>query len=177
MPAADRVYNVLFLCTGNSARSILGEVLLNQLGRGHFRAYSAGSTPRGAVHPMALATLSEAGLPTDGLRSKSWDEFGGADAPQMDFIFTVCDNAAGETCPIWPGHPMTAHWGLEDPAEVTGPEFKQRAAFEDTLRFLRNRITAFVNLPLASIDRMALSAKLKDIGAMDGTTRQSSNVA
>lgn len=170
MPAVDRVYNVLFLCTGNSARSVLGEVLLNALGKGRFRAFSAGSTPKGQIHPMTLAILAEAGLSTEGLRSKSWDEFAAPGAPQLDFVFTVCDNAAGETCPIWPGQPMSAHWGIEDPAAVSGPEFKQRAAFADALRFMRNRVTAFANLPLESIDRLSLSSKLRDIGAMDGAT-------
>lgn len=174
---SDRVYNVLFLCTGNSARSILGEAILNYVGQGRFNAYSAGSTPKGAVHPMTLETLTKVGIPTDGLRSKAWDEFAVPGAPIMDFVFTVCDNAAGETCPIWPGQPMTAHWGIEDPAAVQAPEFKQRAAFEDALRFLRNRIGAFINLPLASIDRMALNSKLEGIGGMDGTTTKSSNVA
>lgn len=173
----DRVYNVLFLCTGNSARSILGEAILNHVGQGRFRAYSAGSTPKGAVHPMTLEALSKVGITTAGLRSKAWDEFAVPGAPKMDFIFTVCDNAAGETCPIWPGQPMTAHWGIEDPAAVDGPEFKQRAAFEDALRYLRNRIGAFINLPLTSIDRMALNSKLEGIGAMDGTTTKSSPVA
>jgi arsenate reductase (thioredoxin) len=177
MSAADRVYNVLFLCTGNSARSVLGEALLNHIGRGQFRGYSAGSTPKGDVHPMTLKTLEEAGLPTDGLRSKSWDEFALPGAPQMDFVFTVCDNAAGESCPIWPGHPMKAHWGIEDPAAVEGPEFKQRQAFEDALRFMRNRITAFINLPLASIDRMALGSQLRNIGAMDGSTDKAAGAA
>ena len=174
---SDRVYNVLFLCTGNSARSILGEALLNHVGQGRFRGFSAGSTPKGAVHPMSLEVLEKAGISTEGLRSKAWDEFALPGAPQMDFIFTVCDNAAGEACPVWPGHPMTAHWGLEDPAAVSGPEFKQRAAFEDTLRFLRNRIAAFVNLPLASLDRLALNTKLAGIGAMDGATAKSSSPA
>ena len=174
---SDRVYNVLFLCTGNSARSILGEAILNHVGQGRFRAFSAGSTPRGAVHPMTLETMNKVGIPTDGLRSKAWDEFAVEGAPKMDFIFTVCDNAAGEMCPIWPGQPMTAHWGIEDPAAVEGPEFKQRAAFEDALRYLRNRIGAFINLPLASIDRMALNSKLEGIGSMDGITTKSSNVA
>lgn len=176
MPA-DRVYNVLFLCTGNSARSILGEALLNRLGEGRFRAFSAGSTPKGQVHPMSLAVLREAGIPTEGLRSKAWDEFAAPGAPEMDFVFTVCDNAAGEACPIWPGQPMSAHWGIEDPAAVAGPEFAQRAAFEDALRFLRNRITAFINLPIASIDRLALGSKLRDIGAMDGSTGAKPEVA
>lgn len=177
MPAADRVYNVLFLCTGNSARSVLAEAVLNQAGNGRFQAFSAGSMPKGQINPMTLKILQEAGLPTDGLRSKSWDEFAGLDAPKMDFVFTVCDSAAGETCPIWPGTPMTAHWGIEDPAAVTGPEFKQRQAFEDALRFMRNRITAFINLPLESIDRMALGSKLRGIGAMDGSTSKASGAA
>ena len=173
----DRVFNVLFLCTGNSARSILGEALLNHVGQGRFRGYSAGSTPKGAVHPRTLETLAKAGISIEGLRSKPWDEFAVPAAPKMDFIFTVCDNAAGETCPIWPGQPLTAHWGIEDPAAVNGPEFKQRAAFEDALRFLRNRIGEFVILPLASIDRMALNSRLEAIGAMVGTTTKSSHVA
>ncbi|SFZ86725.1 arsenate reductase [Devosia enhydra] len=170
--SADRVYSVLFLCTGNSARSILGEALLNHVGAGQFQAYSAGSAPKGQVHPMALEVLSRAGISTNGLRSKSWEEFAVPGAPKMDFVFTVCDNAAGEACPIWPGQPMTAHWGIEDPAAVTGPEFQQRAAFEEAMGFMRNRIAAFVNLPLASIDRMALSSRLRGIGAMDGATNR-----
>ncbi|MBN9317868.1 MAG: arsenate reductase ArsC [Devosia sp.] len=176
MPA-DRVYNVLFLCTGNSARSILGEALLNHLGAGRFQAFSAGSTPKGQIHSMSLKILSDAGVSVDGLRSKSWEEFAGPDAPKMDFVFTVCDNAAGEVCPIWPGQPMTAHWGIEDPAAVDGPEFKQRAAFEDALRFMRNRITAFISLPLETIDNMALGSKLRGIGAMDGSTTKASGAA
>lgn len=174
---SDRTYNVLFLCTGNSARSILGEALMNHVGEGRFHAYSAGSTPKGQVHPMTLETLKKAGIPTAGLRSKAWDEFAIADAPRMDFVFTVCDNAAGEVCPIWPGQPMTAHWGIEDPAAVDGPEFKRQAAFEDALRFLRNRVAAFMSLPLASIDRMALSSKLRGIGAMEGTTSKTEGAA
>jgi arsenate reductase len=173
----DRVYNVLFLCTGNSARSILGEAVLNHVGQGRFKAFSAGSTPKGEVHPMTLETLRGVGISTDGLRSKPWDEFAVSGAPKMDFVFTVCDNAAGETCPIWPGQPMTAHWGIEDPAAVLGPDFKRQAAFDDAMRFLRNRISAFVNLPLASIDRMALTSKLQGIGAMDGASSKSSSVA
>ncbi len=175
MPADT--YNVLFLCTGNSARSILGEALLNHLGGGRLRGFSAGSQPKGTVHPMALAVLAEAGIPTDGLRSKSWDEFAGPAAQPMNFVFTVCDNAAGETCPIWPGRPMTAHWGIEDPAAVDGPEFRRRAAFEDAYRFMRNRVEAFVNLPLASIDQMALASRLKGIGAMSGSTLRAPQVA
>jgi arsenate reductase len=173
----DRVYNVLFLCTGNSARSILGEALLNHLGGGRFRGYSAGSHPKGAVHPMSLSVLEDSGIGTAGLRSKSWDEFAGPDAPKMDFVFTVCDNAAGEACPFWPGQPMTAHWGIEDPAAVNGPDFRQRAAFEEAMRFMRNRVTAFINLPIESIDRMTLTSKLRGIGAMSGSTRHAPQVA
>jgi arsenate reductase len=174
---ADRVYNVLFLCTGNSARSVLGEVLLNSAGAGRFRGFSAGSHPKGQVHPMTLQVLAEAGLPTDGLRSKSWDEFAVPGAPVMDFVFTVCDSAAGEACPLWPGQPISAHWGIEDPAAVTGPEFKQRQAFEDALGFMRNRVEAFVSLPLGSIDRMTLTRKLQGIGAMSGSTAHAPQVA
>ena len=172
MPA-DRAYNVLFLCTGNSARSILGEALLNHVGAGRFRAFSAGSTPKGQVHPMSLEVLADAGISIEGLRSKSWEEFAGPDAPTMDFVFTVCDSAAGEACPIWPGQPTTAHWGIEDPAAVVGPEYRQRAAFEDALRFMRNRIAAFASLPLETIDTIALGSKLRGIGAMDGGTTAS----
>jgi arsenate reductase len=168
--AADRVYNVLFLCTGNSARSIIGEALLNHLGDSRFRGFSAGSHPKGAVNPMALQVLDEAGIATDGLRSKSWEEFAATGAPPMDFVFTVCDNAAGEACPIWPGHPMTAHWGIEDPAAVQRPEPHRKAAFENALRFMRDRIAAFVSLPLDEIDRMSLQSRLHGIGRMDGDT-------
>ena len=177
MPVADRTYNVLFLCTGNSARSILGEAVLNHVGEGRFRAFSAGSYPKGQVHPMALSTLAEAGIPTDGLRSKSWDEFAVPGAPKMDFVFTVCDNAAGEACPLWPGQPVTAHWGIEDPAAVDGPEFKQRAAFEEAFHFMRNRIAAFISLPLDSIDAMTLANKLRGIGALDGATTKAGDAA
>lgn len=173
----DRVYNVLFLCTGNSARSILAEAVMNHVGQGRFEAYSAGSNPRGDVHPMTLEALRKVGISTEGLRSKAWDEFAVPGAPRMDFVFTVCDNAAGEVCPVWPGQPMTAHWGIEDPAAVEGPAFKQQAAFEDALRFMRNRIAAFMSLPLTSIDRMSLTSKLQGIGAMDGTTRKDGEVA
>lgn len=176
MPA-DRVYNVLFLCTGNSARSILGEALLNHLAGDRFRGFSAGSRPKGAVNPMALTVLAEAGIPIEGLRSKPWDEFAVAGAPVMDFVFTACDSAAGEACPVWPGQPMTAHWGIEDPAEVTGADYVRRAAFENALRFLRNRITAFTSLPLASIDRLALQGRLRAIGAMDGASASRPQVA
>jgi len=159
---ADRPYNVLFLCTGNSARSILAEALLNRDGEGRFHAYSAGSFPKGEVHPMALQVLNDLGFATGGMRSKSWDEFGAPEAPPIDFIFTVCDSAAGEICPIWPGHPMTAHWGIEDPAAVEGPG--QREAFTMALRYLQNRISLFLSLPLESIDRMTLQTRLSEIG-------------
>ncbi len=176
MPA-DRTYNVLFLCTGNSARSILGEAVLNHLGDGTFHAYSAGSHPMGQVHPMSLEVLKDAGIPTEGLRSKSWDEFAVEGGPQMDFVFTVCDDAAGETCPFWSGHPMTAHWGIEDPAKVQGNDIQVRAAFEDALRFMTNRVKAFTALPLASIDKMSLQTKLRGIGEMDGSTKNAPRVA
>ena len=164
----DRIYNVLFLCTGNSARSILAESILNKDGAGRFRAYSAGSIPKGAVHPMAIEVLASLGFPTDGLRSKSWDEFAISSAPQLDFIFTVCDNAAGETCPIWPGQPMTAHWGIEDPASIDGGG--QRDAFVTALRYLRNRIDLFLELPIAALDAMTLQARLRDIGTTAGAS-------
>ncbi len=173
----SKTYNVLFLCTGNTARSIMAEALLNHLGTGRFRAYSAGSFPKGRVHPLSLEQLAAAGVSAVGLRSKSWDEFAAPGAPELDFVFTVCDNAADEVCPIWPGQPMTAHWGIEDPAAVEGPEFKQRAAFEDALRFMRNRIAAFTSLPLETIDRMALGSKLRGIGAMDGSTTKAGGTA
>jgi arsenate reductase len=163
----SRVYNVLFLCTGNSARSILAEALLNRDGAGRFRAFSAGSFPKGRVHPMALDLLESLGFPTVGMRSKSWDEFAEAGAPEMDFIFTVCDDAAGETCPIWPGHPMTAHWGIEDPAAVEGE--RQREAFERALRYLQNRIGLFLALPIESIDAMSLHNRLAEIGRTKDT--------
>ncbi|ASY43963.1 ArsR family transcriptional regulator [Sphingobium xenophagum] len=167
---SDKVYNVLFLCTGNSARSILGEAVMNKLGDGRFRAYSAGSQPKGEVHPMALSVLNGMGYDTSGMRSKSWDEFSKPGAPEFDFIFTVCDNAAGETCPVWIGHPMTAHWGIEDPAAVEGDG--QRDAFMQALRYLTNRISLFLTLPLASIDAMAMKQKLKEIGRSEGASPQ-----
>jgi protein-tyrosine-phosphatase len=159
-----RVYNVLFLCTGNSARSTLAEVLLDHWGKGRFRAYSAGSFPKSAVHPMALDLIRTLDLPTAGLRSKSWDEFAVPDAPEMDFIFTVCDQAAGETCPVWPGKPMTAHWGLPDPATATGSESERRQAFREALRVLENRIKLFTSLPVDVLDRLALKNRLAEIG-------------
>jgi arsenate reductase (thioredoxin) len=159
-------YNVLFLCTGNSARSIMAEVILNRDGAGRFRAFSAGSYPKGEVHPMALELLNDLGFKTGGLRSKNWDEFAQDGSPELDFVFTVCDNAAGEVCPAWPGQPMTAHWGIEDPALVEGRD--QRAAFEKALFYLRNRISLFLNLPFESLDRMSLQHHLREIGGTTG---------
>lgn len=161
----DRVYNVLFLCTGNSARSILAEAILARAGAGQFRAFSAGSFPKGRVHPAAIHVLDNLGYDTTGFRSKSLDEFSASDAPQLDFIFTVCDNAAGEICPVWPGRPMTAHWGIPDPAAVEGSDAVVHAAFFDAYRMLKNRIELFLALPLASIDRMSLQAKLDGIAS------------
>jgi arsenate reductase len=158
----SRVYNVLFLCTGNSARSILAEAILNREGAGRFQAFSAGSFPKGEVHPRALDLLRELGHSTDGLRSKSWDEFAAAEAPNLDFIVTVCDNAAGETCPIWPGKPITAHWGIPDPAAADEPH--QKRAFSEAYHELKRRIDLFLALPLDSLDALALSNRLKDIG-------------
>ena len=158
----DKTYNVLFLCTGNSARSILAEVILNRQGQGRFRAYSAGSYPKGGVHPAAVKLLEELELPTDGLRSKSWDEFARPGAPELDFVFTVCDNAAGEMCPVWPGQPMTAHWGIEDPAAVEGQN--QPRAFWNAYQSLQHRIQLFLALPLESIDELSLQSQLKQIG-------------
>lgn len=158
---ADRLHNVLFLCTGNSARSILAEALLNHLGRNRFRAFSAGSFPKGQVHPLAIDLLQRAKLLTEGLRSKSWDEFAGPDAPPMDFVITVCDNAAGEVCPIWPGKPVTAHWGIADPAAVEGEAEKKAAAFRKTLAELEARINLLLNLPVEALDHMALQEALR----------------
>jgi arsenate reductase (thioredoxin) len=164
------IYNVLFLCTGNSARSILAESLLNTLGRGKFRAFSAGSFPKGQVHPMAVELLREMNLPTEKLRSKSWDEFTAPGAPPIDLIFTVCDNAAGEVCPIWPGKPMTAHWGIADPAAVDGSDADKARAFRKALKELETRITLLMRLPIDSLDRMTLQAKLREIGKIDTAT-------
>jgi arsenate reductase len=156
--------NLLFLCTGNSARSILAEAIVNRDGQGRFRAFSAGSMPKGAVHPQALNLLRSLHYPTEELRSKSWEEFSGPDAPKLDFVFTVCDNAAAEVCPIWPGQPMTAHWGVPDPAAVEGTPAEIGAAFADTYRMLNSRISLFMNLPLAALDRLSLQRRLDDIG-------------
>ncbi|MGJ4947721.1 arsenate reductase ArsC [Bradyrhizobium sp. HKCCYLS20291] len=166
----DRSYNVLFLCTGNSARSVLAESILRKDGAGRFRAFSAGSTPKGVVHPLAIELLRRMDYPTEDLRSKSWSEFAAAGAPVMDFVFTVCDNAAGEACPIWPGQPTTAHWGIEDPAAAEGTELERLAAFTTAFRYLKNRIGAFINLPLDRIDRLSLGTRLREIGAGEGAT-------
>ena len=174
---ADHVYNVLFLCTGNSARSIIAESILRKDGDGRFRAFSAGSAPKGAVNPLALRTLESFGYPTDGMRSKSWLEFAAPDAPVMDFVFTVCDNAAGEACPVWPGQPMTAHWGIEDPADIEGTDFEKQAAFTIAFRYLKNRIGTFLSLPLRSIDKLSLGTKLREIGRSDGATSSRNDVA
>ncbi|OWQ91455.1 protein-tyrosine-phosphatase [Roseateles aquatilis] len=160
----SRVYNVLFICTGNSARSILAEGLLNHLGRGRFQAYSAGSHPRGAVHPLALKELSEPGIPTDGFRSKSWEEFAQPGAPEMDFVFTVCDQAAGEVCPVWPGQPLTAHWGMPDPAAVEGSDDAKQQAFRAAAVTMKRRLELMMSLPLQRLDAMAIHKEVKDIG-------------
>jgi protein-tyrosine-phosphatase len=173
----ERIYNVLFLCTGNSARSVLAESILRKDGARHFRAFSAGSQPKGQVNPFAIKVLDSLDYPTDDLRSKSWEEFATPDAPVMDFVFTVCDNAAGESCPVWPGQPMTAHWGIEDPAAVDGTDIEKEAAFVAAFRYLRNRIAAFTSLPLQSIDRLSLGTKLRDIGRAEGATSLRPDVA
>jgi arsenate reductase len=166
----DRIYNVLFLCTGNSARSIMAEKILDHVSAGKFRAFSAGSHPKGEVNPFALKVLAASGYPTEGARSKSWDEFSGPEAPQLDFVFTVCDNAAGEVCPYWPGQPMTAHWGIEDPAAVEGTDIEKERAFNLALSYLRNRISQFVAIPIDRLDKLKLSAKLTEIGQLEGAT-------
>lgn len=170
---SDPVFNVLFLCTGNTARSVLAEGILRHDGRGRFNAFSAGSQPKGVVNPFALKTLENYGYPTDGYRSKNWDEFAGPDAPRMDFIFTVCDNAAGEACPVWPGKPVSAHWGIEDPAAVEGADIDKQRAFNQAFRFMRNRIQAFIALPIKSLDALSLQSRLKEIGGLDGSTSAS----
>jgi protein-tyrosine-phosphatase len=160
----DRPFTCLFLCTGNSARSMMAEAIMNRSGQGKFRAFSAGSAPKGSVHPCTLDLLRSLNFDVNGLRSKSWSEFAGPGAPPLDFVFTVCDNAAGETCPVWPGQPMTAHWGVPDPAAATGNEAEVRLAFADAFRMLSNRIAAFVALPVRSLDRLTLQRHLNDIG-------------
>jgi arsenate reductase (thioredoxin) len=173
----DRLFNVLFLCTGNSARSILAESILRKDGVGRFNAFSAGSQPKGAVNPFALKVLESFNLPTDGLRSKSWDEFAAPGSPVMDFVFTVCDHAASEVCPVWPGQPMTAHWGIEDPVAVEGTDLQKEAAFVLAARYLKNRISAFRNLPIKSLDKLALTAQLREIGEQEGASKHRPDVA
>ena len=168
---------MLFLCTGNSARSIMAEAIMNYKGRPNFTAFSAGSRPSGAVRLEAIAELENAHLPTDGVRSKSWDEFAKPDAPELDFVFTVCDNAAKEPCPVWPGQPMTAHWGVPDPALATGNEAEVRFAFADTLRMLTNRINIFVSLPLKSLDQLTLQKQLEAIGKTKDATEKPASAA
>lgn len=173
----ERIYNVMFLCTGNSARSILAESILTKDGGGRFRAFSAGSQPKGAVNQFALKVLRAYDYPSEGFRSKSWEEFATPEAPAMDFVFTVCDNAGGEACPVWPGQPMTAHWGIEDPAAIEGADIQKEAAFIAAFRYLKTRISVFTALPLASIDRMSLGSKLIEIGQLQGATRPRPSVA
>ena len=168
--ATDRIYNVLFLCTGNSARSVLAEAILNKIGAGKFKAYSAGSHPKDQVHPQTLQLLRGIGFDTSGFRSKSWSEFARPGAPELDFVFTVCDDAAGETCPFWPGQPMTAHWGIPDPAAATGTATEIALAFNDAYRMLHRRIETFAALPIKALDSLTLQAKLRDIGRMAGAT-------
>ncbi|HEY1545604.1 MAG TPA: arsenate reductase ArsC [Xanthobacteraceae bacterium] len=170
----DRPYNVLFLCTGNSARSIIAEAILNKVGAGRFHGFSAGSQPKGRVNPETLRLLQGLGFDTAGLRSKSWSEFAAPGAPALDFVFTVCDNAAGETCPVWPGQPMTAHWGVPDPAEATGSSAEVALAFKDAYRMLNQRIGVFAALPLRALDQMSLQNKLREIGRMAGATAKAS---
>jgi protein-tyrosine-phosphatase len=164
---SEHPLNVLFLCTGNSARSILAEALVNHWGKGQFRGYSAGSHPKGQVHPIALELLKQMKLPTEGLRSKAWDEFAAPGAPKLDFVFTVCDNAAGEACPYWPGQPMTAHWGVADPAAVEGSDTEKWLAFRKAFKELENRIKIFTSLPIRSLDRIKLQERLDAIGKMN----------
>ena len=172
-----RQLNVLFLCTGNSARSIMAEAILRKDGGGRFGAFSAGSMPKGAVNPFALKVLESFGYPSAGFASKSWEVFAAPDAPRMDFVFTVCDDAAGETCPLWPGQPMTAHWGIEDPAAVEGNDIARERAFVTAFKYLKNRISLFTSLPIASLSRLALTAKLQDIGRVEGSTSKNPKVA
>lgn len=172
---SDHVYNVLFLCTGNTARSVLAEGILRHHGVGRFNAFSAGSRPKGVINPFALKVLKSYGYPVDGFRSKSWEEFAAPDAPVMDFVFTVCDSAAGESCPVWPGQPMTAHWGVADPAAVEGTDLETEAAFVQAFKQLRNRVSVFASLPIHSIGKLALSAEIKRIGKLDGATDMAKN--
>jgi arsenate reductase len=166
----DRAFNVLFLCTGNSARSILAESILRKDGGGRFNAHSAGSHPKGRINPLALKTLEAFEYPVDGFRSKSWEEFTAPDAPELDFVFTVCDSAAREACPVWPGQPMTAHWGIEDPGNVEGTVIEKERAFNQAFRYLKNRIALFIALPVRSLDMLSLANRLKEIGRMEGAS-------
>ena len=166
----DRVYNALFLCTGNSARSIMAESILRKDGAGRFNAFSAGSHPKGEINPYAVKTLAELGYPTDGFRSKNWEEFAAPGAPELNFVFTVCDNAAGEACPVWPGQPMTAHWGIEDPAAVEGTEIEKLRAFTLAFRYLKNRINLLLALPIQRLDKLSLKNRLREIGETEGAT-------
>ena len=170
-------FNVLFLCTGNSARSIMAESILRKDGAARFCAFSAGSMPKGKVHPFAIKVLQSYGYPTDGMSSKSWNAFARPDAPKMDFVLTVCDNAAGEVCPLWPGRPVTAHWGIEDPAAVESSDIDKKRAFVTAFRYLRNRISLLVSLPVASPDRLVLERHLQDIGRIEGSTSPNPKVA
>jgi arsenate reductase (thioredoxin) len=172
-----RVYNVLFLCTGNSARSIIGEAILNKMGAGNFRAYSAGSQPKGQINPNTIQLLQGLGYDTSAYRSKSWDEFARAGEPKFDFVFTVCDNAAAEACPVWPGQPMTAHWGIADPAEATGSPAEIALAFKEAYRLLHQRIGVFTALPLQSLDRLGLRNRLREIGHMEGSTAKATEAS
>jgi arsenate reductase len=173
---AERIYNVLFLCTGNSARSIIAEAILNRAGRGHFKAFSAGSHPKVQINPHALDLLRKLNHDVAALRSKSWAEFAKPGAPNLDFVFTVCDNAAGESCPLWPGQPITAHWGIPDPAAATGSEAEIALAFKDAYRMLNRRIELFLALPIQKLDRLVLSTRLKEIGRGEGATEKAQHV-
>jgi protein-tyrosine-phosphatase len=168
---SEQVFNVLFLCTGNSARSVIGEAILNRAGQGRFKAYSAGSQPKGQINPHTLSLLRNLNYDVSGLRSKSWTEFAKPGAPELDFVFTVCDDAAGESCPVWPGQPMTAHWGIPDPAAATGSDAEIAVAFDDAYRMLNRRIELFLALPINKLDKMVLVKRLKDIGATEGATQ------
>ena len=174
---SDKIFNVLFLCTGNTARSVLAEGILRKDGAGRFNAFSAGSQPKGVVNPFALKVLGAYGCPVEGYRSKSWDEFAAPGAPVMDFVFTVCDSAAGEACPFWPGQPMTAHWGVADPAAIEGTDIEKEAAFVTAFRQMRNRISAFAALPVKSLDRLTLKARLDAIGQLEGATHSDAGKA
>ncbi|MGD2117541.1 MAG: arsenate reductase ArsC [Chromatiales bacterium] len=171
----NNIFNVLFLCTGNSARSVFAECLINRLGKGRFQGFSAGSHPKGEINPFTIRELQRHNYYTDDLRSKDWSEFSGEEAPQMDFVFTVCDSAAAETCPVWPGQPMTAHWGIPDPASATGSDMDKQAAFAKAFAELQNRISIFVSLPIASLDKLKLQRQLDEIG--NATLQQSTDTA